>query len=290
MVCYNRFQTMSTISDIRLSSLAGRWYPSDPKKLADSIDGYIQAAQIPDLDGEVVALISPHAGHMYSGPVAGYSFAAIKDLQPELVVILSPYHAYHEGAIITTAHQAYQTPLGVIPVDLENLRNVESNLLDRTGVKLSRIRGDEEHAIEVLLPFFQRAINRPFRLLPVMIRNQDPALMKTLGNILAALIDNGNMLLAASSDLSHFFPAEEAQKLDQTIINQIIDLNPEGLYDVQENGTGFACGLGPLASVIWAAKETGPVKLHHLHYAHSGDITGDNTRVVGYSAAVITRK
>jgi AmmeMemoRadiSam system protein B len=281
---------MSTITDIRLSPLAGRWYPSDPKKLADSIDGYIQSAQIPELGGEVIALISPHAGHTYSGPVAGYAFAAIKDLQPEFVAILSPYHSYHQGTILTTAHQAYQTPLGLVPIDQDKIQYFESKLVEKTGVKLSRVRDDEEHAIEILLPFFQRSLSRPFRLLPLMIRDQDPALMRELGIILAGLINEENILLAASSDLSHFHHSEEARKLDQNIIDQIIDLNPEGLYDVQEDGTGSACGLGPLASVIWAAKETGPVKIHHLHYSHSGDITGDNNRVVGYTAAVITRE
>ena len=157
---------MSTITDIRLSPLAGRWYPSNPKKLAESIDGYIQSAQIPELDGEVLALISPHAGHIYSGPVAGYSFAAIKDLHPDLVIILSPYHAYHEGSILTTAHQAYQTPLGLIPIDQEKLQELETNLLEMTGVTLSRIRDDDEHAVEILLPFFQRALSQSFRILP----------------------------------------------------------------------------------------------------------------------------
>jgi len=281
---------MSIITDIRLSPLAGRWYPSDPKILADSIDGYIQAAQIPDLGGKVVALISPHAGHKYSGPVAGHSFAAIKDLQPDLVIILSPFHAYHAGSILTTAHQAYQTPLGLIPVDLGALQDLESALLERTGVKLSRVRDDEEHAIEILLPFFQRALSQSFQILPLMIRNQDPALMKALGTILAKLLIERNTILAASSDLSHFHAADQALKMDQTIIDQIKDLNPEGLFDVQNNGTGAACGLGPLASMIWAAKESGPIKIHQLNYAHSGKTTGDNTRVVGYTAAVITRE
>ncbi len=119
---------MSTKTEIRPSALAGRWYPADPKELAGSVDGYIQAAEIPAIDGKVIALISPHAGHLYSGPVAGYGFAAIQDLEPELVVILSPYHSYHSGAILTTAHQAYQTPLGNIPVDQGTIDAVEKQL------------------------------------------------------------------------------------------------------------------------------------------------------------------
>jgi AmmeMemoRadiSam system protein B len=287
-MCYNRIQTMNKITDIRLSPLAGRWYPADPKKLADSVDGYIQSASTPELQGQVIALISPHAGHIYSGPVAGYGFAAIKDLQPDLVVILSPYHDYHPGAIITTAHQAYQTPLGVVPVDQDQLREIEEKLKGKTGVSFSRVRNDEEHAVEIQLPFFQRSLKKPFQLLPLMFRDQDPGLMKNLGGILADLMREVNTLLTASTDLSHFHPAAEARRMDQTIINQITALDPEGLYLAQDQGLGAACGLGALACVIWASRASGPVKAWQLEYAHSGDVTGDNSRVVGYTSAVIT--
>ena len=123
-----------------------------------------------------------------------------------------------------------------------------------------------------------------------MIREQDPDLIKILGSILADLIKSGNTLLVASTDLSHFHPSDEARILDQTIIQHINALDPDGLYQAQEDGSGSACGLGPLAAVIWAAKKTGPVTCYHLNYDHSGTITGDNSSVVGYTSAVITRK
>jgi AmmeMemoRadiSam system protein B len=280
---------MNTYQDISPSPLAGRWYPANPSRLAESVDSYIEAARLPEIKGRVLGLVSPHAGHIYSGPVAGYSFAAIRGLHPELVIILSPFHQYHPGALLTSGHDAYQTPLGTVPVDQEAQDLVDRSLQEKAGVSLDYIRRDGEHAVEILLPFFQRVLPEGFRLLPLMLRRQDPDLMEMLAAILAELIGSGQNLLAASSDLSHFHPAEIARKLDQTIIDGIIALDPEELYQAEERGTGSACGLGALATVIWAAKKTGPAQAYYLNYAHSGDVTGDNSSVVGYASALITR-
>jgi len=280
---------MSKILDIRPSPLAGRWYPADPKKLAESIDSYIQAAQIPEIKGEILALISPHAGHQYSGPVAGYAFKTIAGLKPELVVILSPYHQYHPGAFLTSGHQAYQTPLGEVPLDQEDLEFVNRSLQDKIGSELTEVRNDTEHAVEIILPFLQRALQSEFSILPIMIRQQDLGLMQALGEILAELMLSRNVLLVASTDLSHFQTAGKAKQLDQTIIQGIQSMDPESLYQAQQENKGSACGLGALAAVIWAVKTGGSATAQILNYAHSGDITGDNTSVVGYTSAVLTR-
>jgi AmmeMemoRadiSam system protein B len=281
---------MNKISDIRPSPLAGRWYPANPTDLANSVDEYISQAKLPPISGKIVGLISPHAGHIYSGPVAGHCFAALKGIQPDLVVILSPYHQYDSDAILTTAHQAYQTPLGIVQVDQESLDDVDAALQERAGLQLKRIRNDGEHAVEILLPFFQRVLKENFILLPLMLRSQDPALMKTLGSILADLNSEKTVILTASTDLSHFHPANTARKMDQTMIDHINSLDPDSLYQAQDQGKGAACGLGAVAAVIWAAREKGKTKAYHLNYAHSGDITGDNTSVVGYTAAVLTQE
>ncbi|RLC98218.1 MAG: AmmeMemoRadiSam system protein B [Chloroflexota bacterium] len=280
---------MNKITDIRPSPLAGRWYPAHPKKLAESVDSYIQAAQVPKIKGEILALISPHAGHQYSGPVAGYAFKTIAGLKPELVVILSPYHQYHPGAFLTSGHQAYQTPLGEVPLDQEDLEFVNSSLQDKIGIELSEVRNDTEHAVEIILPFLQRALQSEFSILPIMIRQQDIGLMQALGEILAELMLSRNVLLVASTDLSHFQTAGKAKQLDQTIIQSIQSLDPESLYQAQQENKGSACGLGALAAVIWAVKTGGSATAQILNYAHSGDITGDNTSVVGYTSAVLTR-
>ncbi|MCJ7715986.1 MAG: AmmeMemoRadiSam system protein B [Anaerolineales bacterium] len=281
---------MSKITDIRPSALAGRWYPANPEKLKESVDSYIYQAKLPEISGEIIALISPHAGHIYSGPVAGYCFAALQNLSFDLVVILSPFHQHHSDAILTTAHQAYQTPLGFVPVDQPSLEAIEGALKERTGIQVNRVKNDSEHAVEILLPFFQRSLVGEFNLLPLMIHQQEPELMRTLGEVLADTLKDKKALLVASTDLSHFHTAEKAEDLDQTIINNIKALDPDGLYLAQAKGSGSACGLGALAAVMWAANMTGPVTAHTLNYAHSGDITGDNSSVVGYTSAVLTRK
>jgi len=281
---------MNTITDIRPSPLAGRWYPAHPEKLAESVDGYIQAAQIPEIEGEILALVSPHAGHIYSGPVAGYAFKSILNLEPELIVILSPFHQFHTGAILTSGHQAYQTPLGEVPVDRESIELVNKSMQENAGIELSEVRNDGEHAIEIILPFLQRALQSEFTVLPLMLRRQDPALMQALGEILSGLLSSRNTLLIASTDLSHFHPAGEAKRLDQTIIEGIQALNPDHLYQAQQENTGSACGLGALSAVIWAVKSEGSAGAQILNYGHSGDITSDNSSVVGYTSAVLTRE
>jgi AmmeMemoRadiSam system protein B len=279
---------MNQFNDIRPSPLAGRWYPANPKQLAESVDGYISQSQVPELSGKVAALISPHAGHLYSGPVAGYAFKALQGRQAALVVILSPFHQFHPGPILTTGHDAYQTPLGDIPVDRDSLEWVDAALRDRVGTGLTQIRNDSEHAVEILLPFFQRTFPDGFQLLPLMIRDQDPSLMRALGSTLAEYMNSRDALLVASTDLSHFHPAGEARELDQTIIQGIQSLDPEQLYQSQREDTGSACGLGALAATIWAVNTDSKTQAHILNYAHSGNITGDNNSVVGYTSAVIT--
>ena len=278
---------MNQPTDLRLSPLAGRWYPADPDQLASSVDGYIAKAQLPSISGEISAVVSPHAGHLYSGPVAGYAFKALQGRPVDLVVILSPFHQYHAGSILTSGHDAYQTPLGTVPVDQDSLKWIDTTLQDRAGIGLTKIRNDSEHAVEILLPFFQRIFPDGFKLLPLMIRDQDPALMRALGSALAELQVSHKALLTASTDLSHFNSAEKAKDLDQTILDQIQALDPEGLYLAQQTGKGSACGLGPLAAVLWASTAGSTVTPKILHYSHSGEITGDNTSVVGYASAVL---
>ena len=280
---------MDAFSDIRPSPLAGRWYPANPTKLAESVDSYISQAQVPDIPGKIAALISPHAGHLYSGPVAGYAFNTLQGRQADLVIILSPFHQFHPAEILTTGHDAYQTPLGPVPVDRDSLAWLDTALRDRTGSRLTQIRNDSEHAVEILLPFFQRIYPDGFQLLPLMISNQEPALMRSLASALAQLAASRDALLVASTDLSHFHPAAEAKELDQTIIDMVQALDPDGLYLAQHRGTGSACGLGPLAAVIWASMEGGPVRPLILNYAHSGDISGDYASVVGYTSGVLVR-
>lgn len=280
---------MAATLDVRPSPIAGQWYPADPRRLAASVDAYIDQAQLPAIEGQVIAVVTPHAGHRYSGPVAGYAFAALRSLNPDLVAVVSPMHYPEASPILTTAHQAYETPLGSIPVDREALHTLEKEL-SPSGVNISSVRHDPEHSLEIELPFLQRALTKGFRLLPLMVRDPSPQVAQELGRALASVLAEQQALLVASTDLSHFFSQPVAEVLDQEILRRLAAFDPQGILQAEEEGKGFACGRGALAAVLWAAKELGGNHVQILHYATSGDVTGDYSQVVGYASAVVTRK
>ena len=280
---------MNTHLDIRPSPIAGQWYPGNPTLLAASVDGYMREAKLPELKGQVVAIIAPHAGHMYSGPVAGYAFAALQGLNPELVAVVSPMHYPYNQPLLTTAHAAYETPLGVIPVDAEAVEQLNRLLKEKLGFGLSGIRDDREHSLEIELPFLQRGIAPGFKLLPVMVRELNHKVLQTLGESLAMVLQGRNALLVASSDLSHFYPERIADELDEVMLQCIESFDPDAVLSAEEEGRGFACGSGAVAAVLWAAKALGADTVKVLNHATSGDITGDTSQVVGYGAAVVLR-
>jgi AmmeMemoRadiSam system protein B len=280
---------MDRLTGTRPSSIAGRWYPADPQRLADSVDAYIQAARLPDIPGEVVAVMAPHAGHLYSGPVAGFAFAALEGLEPEIVAVIAPMHYPAPYPLLTTTYSAYATPLGAIEVDEETLHSVEASLQNELEFGLAPVKNDPEHALEIELPFLQRVLPEGFRLLPVMVHDASKRVASALGNALARALEGRRALLVASTDLSHFYPQPVAEALDGEVLRQVEAFDPEAVLSVEEEGKGFACGRGALAAVLWAAKELGANHVQIVRHATSGEITGDYDRVVGYAAAVITR-
>ena len=275
--------------DLRPSPIAGLWYEGDRKVLARAVDMYLDNAQIPDLNGKVVGVVGPHAGHRYSGPVAGYSFAAVRGSKPDLVAILSPFHNYHSAGLLTTAHEAYSTPLGSVPVDREAVAELERGLQAEARLDLTRISNDPEHSLEIMLPFLQRALASKWQLLPLMVRAQDVETCRQLGLQLARTMATKNVLLVASTDLSHYHDQQTALSLDRTMLSAVESFDPESLFDLERSGRGYACGLGALAAVMWAARGLGADKVEILRHATSGDVTGDYTAVVGYGAAAILK-
>jgi AmmeMemoRadiSam system protein B len=279
---------MNTTLDLRPSPIAGQWYPGDPQRLAREVDGYIAAAQLPAISGEVFAVMAPHAGHRYSGPVAGYAFAALRGLSPERVAVISPMHYPYPEPLLTTAHGAYVTPLGVIPVDAAAVEALDERLLERLGFGLARVANDPEHSLEIELPFLQRVLSSPFQLLPVMVRDQSARTAQALGEALAEVLAGGRALLVASSDLSHYYPQKVADSLDDAMLRQVAAFDPQGVIQIEEVGKGFACGRAAVASVLWAAQGLGANHVQILRHATSGEVTGDYSQVVGYGAAVVT--
>lgn len=281
---------MNTSLDTRPSAIAGQWYPGNPQRLSESVDRYIQEARLPEIEGEVIAIIAPHAGHMYSGAVAGYAFATLSGLQPDVVAVVSPMHYPYNEPLLTTAHAAYETPLGTVEVDGEAVKQLDSLLVQELGYGLEHVRRDREHSLEIELPFLQRALESPFKLLPIMLREQGSRVTHILGQCLAKTLAGRSALLVASTDLSHFNPLSIANDLDEEMLHAIQSFDPEAVIRAEEEGRGFACGRGALAAVLWAAKDLGADEVKILKHATSGEVSGDNSQVVGYGAAVVLKR
>lgn len=274
-----------TTLDLRPSPIAGTWYEGHPKSLARSVDEYLNNAKLPALNGEVVGVIAPHAGHIYSGPVAGYAFAALRGLSPKLVAVISPFHNLARYPLITTAHDAYSTPLGSIEVDKSALAELSSQL----DIPITPVFADKEHSLEIELPFLQRALTGDFKLLPIMVRAQEVDVAQKLGLALAQVLKDKNAVLVASTDLSHFYDQATANMLDAEMLRRIGAFDPEAIFEAEQTGKAFACGHAAVAAVLWAARELGANKVQVLRHATSGDVTGDYSSVVGYGAAVVLK-
>jgi AmmeMemoRadiSam system protein B len=273
--------------DIRPSPIAGTWYPGSAETLAQSIDQYLSAATIHPLDGDVIGIIVPHAGYRYSGQVAAYAFRYLENLAPETVAIISPMHALSAGRVLTSGHEAYETPLGIVPVDIELLEVFRKELTDSQGIDLVEIRNDREHSLEIELPFLQTVLDQPFRLLPIMLRDQNPETARAVGHTLGKVLERTDGLIVASSDLSHFYPEAAAASLDTEILARIEAFDPQGVLSAETEGSGFACGRGAIAAALWGARDLGAGKIKVVKYATSADVTKDFDSVVGYGSAVI---
>ena len=207
--------------NVRPSPIVGTWYEGDAQVLARIVDGYLDDAQLPELDGEVIAVIAPHAGHRYSGAVAGYAFAPIRGRSPDLVAVIGPMHHPYSQPLITTAHDAYSTPLGNVPVDKETLHELDEALKSELEIGLSPVSNDPEHSLEIELPFLQRALKPKWKLLPVMVRAQEPRVSEGLARAVAKVLANKNFILVGSTDLSHFYNQKTALIYDRAMLDQI---------------------------------------------------------------------
>ncbi len=273
------------IHDIRPSPIAGTWYPGRRSELADSIDRLLEAASVPAIEGLIKALVVPHAGHRYSGQIAARAFRLVQGMEFARVVVISPMHHPYPGNVLTSSHDAYETPLGVIPVDGRTVQALQQH------IPLKAVRRDPEHSLEIELPFLQRALRSPFTLVPLMLRDQSYDTAARVGEALALVLPpHETTLLVASSDLSHFYTVEEAEVLDHTMLARVAAFDPEGVIRIEDEGKGFACGRAAIAAVMVAARRLGGTHAEIVGYGTSADATGDTRRVVGYGAAVLVQR
>ena len=279
------------VRKVRPAAVAGSFYPSDPAELRTLADRMLNAASIPTLDGHVWAILSPHAGYPYSGPIAAHAYAALRGRQYRRVVVIAPSH--FEGFDFSSIYNgdAYETPLGTIPVDKEfaarlaKLGDSSLRLSDRGHVK----RGEQgEHSLEVQLPFLQRTLGE-FRLVPVIMGDQSYQASRALGVALSKIVQSRDTLIAASSDLSHYHPYGEAVQLDRKPLQALQDCDYFNMSRNFATRSWEACGGGPIVAAMIAAERLGATQAVLLKYANSGDITGDKNRVVGYGAAALVQ-
>ena len=270
---------------VRPPAVAGAFYPSDPKALGSMIDGFLARAKLPDIADSVVALVSPHAGYVYSGPVAAYGYALIKGRKYSRVVVIAPSHYEAFGFTSIYDGDAYLTPFGPIPVDKVFAKSLaaKSGLIKLSDRGHRALPSGGEHSIEVQLPFLQRVLGN-FELVPIIMGDQNYEICRALGVALAELIQEPDTLIVVSSDLSHYHTYEEAEKIDHKTLTAIQEWDYLSMARNFQSRVWEACGGGPIIAAMIASERLGVTEARLLKYANSGDITGDKSHVVGYSS------
>jgi AmmeMemoRadiSam system protein B len=271
----------------RPPTVAGSFYPADPGELARTIAGFMSdVPKSPDI-AKPKALIAPHAGYVYSGLVAAHAYKTVSGQTYDIAVVISPCHvSYFPGASVFDG-DAYATPLGECAVDREAAADLVS---DDGTVRLlpdgHAVPGRGEHSLEVQLPFLQIVLGKT-PVVPIVMGDQDRRTAAVLGERLAALSEQRDVLVVASSDLSHFHNEQEARALDMRIIQHLEAFDPDGLSTAIESGSAEACGGGPMVAALDYGKAVGAETVRVVKYATSADVSGDKRSVVGYVAAVI---
>jgi AmmeMemoRadiSam system protein B/AmmeMemoRadiSam system protein A len=277
---------------VRQPGVAGSFYPADPKALTEMIDDMLAHASLsqPPIDDPILAVVAPHAGYQYSGPVAAYTYAALKGRKFSRVVVIAPSH--FEAFDFTSVYDgdAYATPLGSVRVDKAFAAQLAkmSPTIQLSSRGHTPTKEGAEHAIEVELPWLQRVLG-DFALVPIVMGDQSYENSRALGVALAKLIQGQDTLILASSDLSHYHPYDEAVKIDHKTLNALQEWDYFSMSQNFQQRVWEACGGAPIVAAMIAAERMGANEARVLKYANTGDVTGDHSRVVGYSADVFLK-
>ncbi len=269
---------------IRKAAVAGSWYPGSRSALEVAVDRHLDTRGR-DLAGDLVALIAPHAGLMYSGPVAAHAYRLLRNRTFDVAVVVGPSHFVgFDGVAIHTAG-GFETPFGVAAIDSECAHALEAATPMVRQHPTAHMR---EHSLEMQLPFLQRmAPNVP--IVPLVMGYQTADTARGLGDALSAVLNGRRALLIASTDLSHYHDARTAAALDHVVIECVSAFDADALQGALDLRPDHACGGGPTVAVMRAARALGATDAVTLHYADSGDVSGDKSAVVGYLAAAFGR-
>jgi AmmeMemoRadiSam system protein B len=269
---------------VRKAAVAGSWYPGSADALKAAVDRHLAAAvDAPPAFDRLVALIAPHAGLIYSGPVAAYSYRLLQIHSFDVVVLVGPSHFVGFDGVSAFCGSGFDTPLGVAAID----RDCTAALLRSSTVVREHLPAHaREHSLEMQLPFVMRLAPQA-KIVALVMGWQTPATARELGEALASVLAGRNALLVASTDLSHYHDAKTAEQLDAVVVDHVARFDPDGLQLALDIRPEHACGGGPTVAVLHGAKRLGATTSVVLKYADSGDVSGDKTAVVGYLAAAI---
>ncbi len=273
---------------VRPPAVAGMFYPLEKVELEKTVLDFLKKAG-KDIGSAAptnpFGIISPHAGYPYSGFTAAHGYSVLRETNFDTVVLISPSHREYFDGISVFSGKAYSTPLGTIEVDTA-LR--ETFLLSAGDIAIeSRAGHKSEHALEVQLPFLQLTLKR-FAILPLVMGDQRPEYCAALGGVLAKIANTTKILVVASSDLSHYYDYDTANEIDKICINDLTEMDPDRFTRDLEAHKCEACGGGPIAALLYAARDLNRRKITILHHCNSGDTTGDKSGVVGYLSAVVS--
>ncbi|TET62250.1 AmmeMemoRadiSam system protein B [Candidatus Bathyarchaeota archaeon] len=274
---------------------AGAFYAGTAESLRAQIENCfihkVGPGKIPEIASEgrrqVVGLICPHAGYMFSGPVAAHAYYELAlDGKPDVVFLFGPNHTGYGSALAVMTDGFWRTPLGDVEIDITLANQVmrESRIIDvDDSAHLS------EHSIEVQLPFLQYLYGSEFKIVPICFSMQDLASAKEVGEAVAKVLAGKNGVIIASSDMTHYEPQESAQRKDKMVLEAVEAMDEEKLYSVIEDHRVSVCGYGPIAALITAARILKAKEAKLLCYKTSGDVMGDYSSVVGYAAVCFSK-
>ncbi|MBF0523235.1 MAG: AmmeMemoRadiSam system protein B [Candidatus Omnitrophica bacterium] len=265
-------------------NVSGQFYPSNPKQLSSLIDTFFSQADVKPLNQHIDVVIVPHAGYVYSGPVAAYGFKAVSKNQYKTIVILAASHYFPFDGISIWQKGGFETPLGLVSVDEEFTKKLvgkNPKFYDEPSVF------EQEHSLEVEIPFLQKTF-KDFKIVPVLFGQPD---LKTIASFASALKDavgdRDDVLVIASSDMSHYHDDATARAMDKKTIDTILAYDIESFWKGCDARTIEMCGFMPVTAALLYAREKGLDRIEDLHYANSSDVTGDKNRVVGYTSVII---
>ncbi len=270
------------MKDIRKPAVAGFFYPSNPKKLKLQIDNFLNLPKFNIHLQNIFGLVVPHAGIDYSGQTAAYAFKLLQNTDYKTFIIISPSHREYFSGISVCESEGFETPLGIVPINID----LSESIASQSELIFRSMKGHEqEHAIEVQLPFLQEVINN-FDIVPIVMGDQSQLYIEELSSILAEVVDDKTVIIA-SSDLSHYHSKQEAYRLDSLVEKRIKEFDFQKFQYDLENNFCEACGGGPILTLMKAAALRDKNKSVVLNRSDSGDTSGDYAEVVGYISAAI---